>query len=57
MAVIRAIQALVRGTPLASLQAAICEARWPPVKAEGVDRFPGGSPGPLTEDRTEASHI
>lgn len=49
MAQIGAMQALVRGTPLASLQAAIHEARWPPVKA-GAERFPGSSSGPVTED-------
>jgi len=49
MAQIGAMQAFMRGTPLASLQVAIHEARWPPVKA-GTERFPGGSSGPLTED-------
>ena len=49
MAQIGAMQALVRGTHFASPQVAIFEARWPPVKA-GTDRFPGGSPGSLTEN-------
>ena len=56
MAAIRAMEALVRGTALASLQAVICEARGPSGRVEAAGRFPAGTPGPLRENLREAAH-
>ena len=45
MAAIRAMQALVQGTPLASLLAADRGPRWALVRAYGAGTVPGGGTG------------